>query len=55
MRFFDTNVLVYAQDDSNPRKREIAIEIIFHALEANHDGVTVQAQVADAKMRAAGY
>ena len=25
MRFFDTNVLVYAQDDSNPEKQRIAI------------------------------
>jgi predicted nucleic acid-binding protein len=38
MRFFDTNVLVYAQDDSDPRKREIAIDLITHALEVNHDG-----------------
>ena len=38
MRFFDTNVLVYAQDDSNPRKRAIAIDLITHALEVNHDG-----------------
>ena len=38
MRFFDTNVLVYAQDDSNPHKRAIAIELITHALEVNHDG-----------------
>lgn len=39
MRFFDTNVLVYAQDDSDPRKRAIAIDLITHALEVNHDGV----------------
>ena len=38
MRFFDTNVLVYAQDDSNPEKQRIAIELITHALEVNHDG-----------------
>ena len=38
MRFFDTNVLVYAQDDSNPEKRAIAIDLITHALEVNHDG-----------------
>ena len=38
MRFFDTNVLVYAQDDSDPRKRAIAIDLITHALEVNHDG-----------------
>ena len=38
MRFFDTNVLVYTQDDSDPRKREIAIDLITHALEVNHDG-----------------
>ena len=39
MRYFDTNVLVYAQDDSNPEKRAIAIDLITHALEVNHDGV----------------
>ena len=38
MRFFDTNVLVYAQDDSNPEKRAIAIDLITHAIEVNHDG-----------------
>ena len=38
MRFFDTNVLVYAQDDSNPEKHAIAIDLITHALEVNHDG-----------------
>ena len=38
MRFFDTNVLVYAQDDSNPEKQRIAIELVTHALEVNHDG-----------------
>ena len=38
MRFFDTNVLVYAQDDSNTEKRAIAIDLITHALEVNHDG-----------------
>lgn len=37
MRFFDTNVLVYTQDDANPRKRDIAIELVTHALEVNHD------------------
>ena len=38
MRFFDTNVLVYAQDNSNPRKQAIAIELLTHAMEVNHDG-----------------
>ena len=38
MRFFDTNVLVYTQDDSDPRKRAIAIDLVTHALEVNHDG-----------------
>ena len=39
MRFFDTNVLVYAQDDANPQKRAVAIDLITHALNVNHDGV----------------
>lgn len=38
MRFFDTNVLVYVQDDSNPRKQAIAFDLISHAMEVNHDG-----------------
>ena len=43
MRFFDTNVLVYAATKQDMAKRNIARELIGHALEANHDGViTVQ-------------
>jgi len=38
MRFFDTNILVYAATDADPRKRDIARELIGHALEVNHDG-----------------
>ena len=38
MRFFDTNVLVYAATDQDVRKGEIARELISHALTANHDG-----------------
>ena len=39
MRFFDTNVLVYAASCQDPRKREIALGLLRHALEVNHDGV----------------
>ena len=43
MRFFDTNVLVYAATKQDMAKRNIARELIGHALEVNHDGViTVQ-------------
>ena len=38
MRFFDTNVLVYAATRQDARKGEIAREIISHALIVNHDG-----------------
>lgn len=39
MRFFDTNILVYAATAQDPRKSDIACELIRHALEVNHDGV----------------
>ena len=39
MRFFDTNMLVYAATNQEPRKGDIARELIQHALEMNHDGV----------------
>ena len=39
MRFFDTNVLVYAAADQDPVKTDIACDLIRHALEVNHDGV----------------
>ena len=43
MRFFDTNVLVYAATKQDLVKRNVARELIGHALEVNHDGViTVQ-------------
>ena len=38
MRFFDTNVLVYAATDQDPRKNRIAAELISHAIQVNHDG-----------------
>ena len=38
MRFFDTNILVYASTDQDPRKRDIAREVIQHSIEVNHDG-----------------
>ena len=39
MRFFDTNVLVYAASSQDERKRQIALGVLRHALEENHDGV----------------
>ena len=39
MRFFDTNMLVYAATNQEPQKGGIARELIQHALEVNHDGV----------------
>ena len=39
MRFLDTNVLVYAASSQDERKRQIAIRLVRHALEENHDGV----------------
>lgn len=39
MRFFDTNVLVYAASSQDERKRQIALGLLRHALEENHDGV----------------
>ena len=38
MRFFDTNILIYAVTDQDPRKKRIANEVLFHSLEVNHDG-----------------
>ena len=38
MRFFDTNMLVYAATNQEPQKGDIARELIQHALEVNHDG-----------------
>ena len=43
MRFFDTNILVYAATTQDERKRKRAIEVITHSLEQNHDGaISVQ-------------
>ena len=39
MRFFDTNILVYAATNQESQKGDIARELIQHALEVNHDGV----------------
>ena len=39
MRFFDSNILVYAVDPADPKKKATAIELITHALEQNHDGL----------------
>ena len=38
MRFFDTNILVYAASEQDVCKRDIARELIRHAIEVNHDG-----------------
>ena len=43
MRFFDTNILVYAATTQDERKRKKAIEVITHSLEQKHDGaISVQ-------------
>ena len=43
MRFFDTNILVYAVDPRDPRKQKIAGEILAHAMDVNNDGaISVQ-------------
>ncbi len=38
MRFFDTNILVYAATEQDARNNEIARELIAHAITVNHDG-----------------
>ena len=38
MRFFDTNILIYAATDQDARTGEIARELIAHAITVNHDG-----------------
>jgi predicted nucleic acid-binding protein len=40
--FFDTNVLVYAEDPSDPRKREIATNLIVHHLRQRTGVLSVQ-------------
>ena len=43
MRFFDTNILVYAATTQDERKRKKVIEVITHSLEQNHGGaISVQ-------------
>ena len=37
MRFFDTNILVYTQSDGDPRKKEIACDIVAEAIESGGD------------------
>ena len=38
VKFFDTNILVYAVDPRDARKRKIAAEMLAHAMDVNHDG-----------------
>ena len=38
MRFFDTNILVYAASRKDLRKRDIALDLIRHALEDGRNG-----------------
>ena len=38
MRFFDTNILLYAASDQDQRKGEIARDLLSHAIMVNHDG-----------------
>ena len=38
MRFFDTNILVYAVDPRDARKQKIAAELLAHAMDVNRDG-----------------
>ena len=43
MRFFDTNILVYSVDPRDLRKQKIAIQLLTHAMDVNHDGaISVQ-------------
>ena len=43
MRFFDTNILVYAVDGKDARKQKIALTLLSHAMDVNHDGaISVQ-------------
>ena len=43
MRFFDTNILVYAVDPRDSRKQQISAELLSHAMECNNDGaISVQ-------------
>ena len=43
MRFFDTNILVYAVDGQDARKQKIALELLSHSMDVNHDGaISVQ-------------
>jgi len=38
MRFFDTNILVYAATNQDERKSRIAREVVAHSIKVNHDG-----------------
>ena len=44
MRFFDTNILVYAASRQDLRKRDIALDLIRHALEDGCNG-TISMQI----------
>ena len=38
MRFFDTNILIYAATNQDDRKSGIAREVVAHSIKVNHDG-----------------
>ena len=38
MRFFETNILVYAATNQDERKSRIAREVVAHSIKVNHDG-----------------
>ena len=38
MRFFDTNILIYAASWQDEWKKKIAMDLLNHALQVNHDG-----------------
>jgi predicted nucleic acid-binding protein len=38
MRFFDTNILVYAATNQDDRKSRIARDVVAHSIKINHDG-----------------
>jgi predicted nucleic acid-binding protein len=38
MRFFDTNILVYAATNQDERKSRIARDVVAHSIKVNHDG-----------------
>ncbi len=40
--FLDTNVIVYAHDFDEPRKRKVATDILFRALRSRHGVISAQ-------------